>query len=107
MDAIKKAGKYIGKSVAGKVINTAYKAGWSRLKHWRQPKFNRSNFINFLGKQSMLTECTSKFHTVYKQMVPISSGLAYDINTTSNTRTLKLINLVKLADEFNLMSNIY
>jgi len=35
MDAIKKVGKYVGKSVAGKVINSAYKYGYSRLKHWR------------------------------------------------------------------------
>lgn len=40
-------------------------------------------------------------------MVPISSGHAVDINTTSNTRTLKLLNLIKAADEFGLMSNIY
>lgn len=40
-------------------------------------------------------------------MVPISSGHAVDINTTSNTRTLKLLNLIKAADEFNLMSNMY
>ena len=28
MDAIKKVGKYVGKSVAGKVINSAYKYGY-------------------------------------------------------------------------------
>ena len=40
-------------------------------------------------------------------MVPISKGHAVDINTTSNTRTLKLLDLIKTADEFNLMSNMY
>lgn len=65
MDAIKKVGKYVGKSVAGKVINSAYKYGYSRLKHWRQPKApTRSNFLNFLGKQAELSECTAMLHTV-------------------------------------------
>ena len=44
---------------------------------------------------------------MFEQIVPISSGHAVDINTTSNTRTLKLLNLIKAADEFNLMSNMY
>lgn len=48
----KKAGKWVGKAVASKVLNSAYNAGYSRLKMWKQPKMNRSNFITFIGKNS-------------------------------------------------------
>lgn len=48
----KKAGKWVGKAVASKVLNSAYNAGYSRLKMWKQPKMNRGNFITFIGKNS-------------------------------------------------------
>ena len=37
----------------------------------------------------------------------MSSGLADSINTTSNTKKISLLSMVKAADEYNLMTNIY
>lgn len=37
----------------------------------------------------------------------MSSGLAGDINTTTNTKKISLLSMVKAADEYNLMTNIY